>query len=63
MTLLATRQLESGYGDLRVLFGINFSVAENETIAIIGSNGAISLSQKTWSSLQVRVLADQRPNS
>jgi branched-chain amino acid transport system ATP-binding protein len=40
MTLLRTNNLVAGYGDFQALFGINLSIDEGETIAIIGSNGA-----------------------
>jgi branched-chain amino acid transport system ATP-binding protein len=38
--LLETRGLVAFYGDFQALFGINFRVERNETVAIIGSNGA-----------------------
>ncbi|MEQ9813821.1 MAG: ABC transporter ATP-binding protein [Azospirillaceae bacterium] len=38
--LLETRGLEAFYGDFQALFGIDFTVGEGETVAIIGSNGA-----------------------
>jgi branched-chain amino acid transport system ATP-binding protein len=38
--LLETRGLVAFYGDFQALFGIDFSVAEGDTVAIIGSNGA-----------------------
>jgi branched-chain amino acid transport system ATP-binding protein len=40
MTLLATHGLTAYYGDFQALFGIDFSVAAGETVAIIGANGA-----------------------
>jgi branched-chain amino acid transport system ATP-binding protein len=40
MTLLATRALTAFYGDFQALFGIDFTVAAGETVAIIGANGA-----------------------
>jgi branched-chain amino acid transport system ATP-binding protein len=40
MSLLATRQLTSFYGDFQALFGIDFSLAPGEVVAIIGANGA-----------------------
>jgi len=40
MTLLAVRQLTAHYGDFQALFGIDFGVAEGETVAVIGANGA-----------------------
>ena len=38
--LLETRGLEAFYGDFQALFGVEVSVAEGETIAVIGANGA-----------------------
>lgn len=38
--LLETQGLTAHYGDFQALFGIDLSVEEGETIAIIGSNGA-----------------------
>lgn len=40
MALLETRDLESGYGKLHVLFDINFRAKENEITVIVGPNGA-----------------------
>jgi branched-chain amino acid transport system ATP-binding protein len=40
MKMLKVRNLESGYGDLRVLKGISMHVAAGEIVAIIGANGA-----------------------
>ena len=40
MTLLETHGLTAFYGDFQALFGIDLAVAEGETIAIIGANGA-----------------------
>ncbi len=40
MSLLETRGLTAFYGDFQALFGIDFAIAEGETVAIIGSNGA-----------------------
>jgi branched-chain amino acid transport system ATP-binding protein len=40
VSLLATRELTSFYGDFQALFGIDFTLAENELVAIIGANGA-----------------------
>jgi branched-chain amino acid transport system ATP-binding protein len=40
MALLETRALRAFYGDFQALFGIDLDVAEGETVAIIGSNGA-----------------------
>ena len=38
--LLETRKLEAFYGDFQALFGIDLDIAEGETAAIIGANGA-----------------------
>ena len=40
MKMLKVRNLESGYGDLRVLKGISMHVGAGEIVAIIGANGA-----------------------
>src|SRR5580704_13837680 len=40
MSLLATNDLSAFYGDFQALFEINVSVAQGETVAIIGANGA-----------------------
>jgi branched-chain amino acid transport system ATP-binding protein len=40
MTLLQTRGLRAYYGDFQALFGIDLTVAEGETVAVIGANGA-----------------------
>jgi len=40
MSLLRTRGLRAFYGDFQALFGIDVTVEEGETIAIIGANGA-----------------------
>ena len=37
---LKVSQLEAHYGDFQALFGVDFSVASGEVIAVIGSNGA-----------------------
>ncbi len=39
-TLLSIKGLESGYGDVQVLWGLNMEVLEGEITAVIGSNGA-----------------------
>ena len=39
-TLLQTRGLTARYGDFQALFGIDLTVGEGETVAIIGANGA-----------------------
>jgi branched-chain amino acid transport system ATP-binding protein len=38
--LLETRGLAAFYGDFQALFGVDFRIERDETIAIIGSNGA-----------------------
>jgi len=38
--LLKTHQLEAFYGDFQALFGIDFTISQGETVAIIGANGA-----------------------
>lgn len=38
--ILETYDLKAFYGDFQALFGIDFSIAEEEAVAIIGSNGA-----------------------
>ena len=40
MPLLETRGLTAFYGDFQALFGVDLTVEEGETIAIIGANGA-----------------------
>jgi branched-chain amino acid transport system ATP-binding protein len=40
MSLLATRGLTAFYGDFQALFGVDFSLAQGEVVAIIGANGA-----------------------
>ncbi len=40
MTLLAVSDLSAFYGDFQALFGISLRVAEGETVAVIGANGA-----------------------
>ncbi len=40
MTLLQTKDLSAFYGDFQALFGINVTVEQGETIAVIGANGA-----------------------
>lgn len=39
-TLLSTHGLEVFYGDFQALFGVDVTVEEGETVAIIGANGA-----------------------
>lgn len=38
--LLEVKDLTSGYGDLPVLHGVSFHVAEREVVSIVGANGA-----------------------
>jgi branched-chain amino acid transport system ATP-binding protein len=40
MTLLRTQKLSAFYGDFQALFEIDFAIAEGETVAVIGANGA-----------------------
>ncbi len=40
MALLSTQNLTANYGDFQALFGVDISLEEGETIAIIGANGA-----------------------
>jgi branched-chain amino acid transport system ATP-binding protein len=40
MALLETRALKAFYGDFQALYGIDTYLAESETVAIIGANGA-----------------------
>jgi branched-chain amino acid transport system ATP-binding protein len=40
MTLLRTQNLSAFYGDFQALFAVNVEVAQGETVAIIGANGA-----------------------
>lgn len=37
--LLAFQAVHSGYGDARVLHGVDISVSDNERVAIVGRNG------------------------
>ncbi len=39
-TLLSVRGLEGGYGQIQVLHGFDFTVAEGEVVVILGANGA-----------------------
>jgi branched-chain amino acid transport system ATP-binding protein len=38
--LLDVKDLDAGYGDLQALFGLDFTVADGEAVALIGANGA-----------------------
>ncbi len=40
MTLLSVESLRAGYGDVRVLHGLSFEVAEGGITALLGANGA-----------------------
>ena len=40
MVLLATHELTAHYGDFQALFGVDITLDEGETVAIIGANGA-----------------------
>jgi branched-chain amino acid transport system ATP-binding protein len=40
VTLLRTRGLRAFYGDFQALFGVDVTVGEGETVAVIGANGA-----------------------
>jgi branched-chain amino acid transport system ATP-binding protein len=39
-SLLQTSGLESGYGEVQVLWGVDLDVAAGEIVCVIGSNGA-----------------------
>lgn len=38
--LLSIENVSAGYGDLKVLFGINLHIDEGEVVSLVGSNGA-----------------------
>jgi branched-chain amino acid transport system ATP-binding protein len=38
--LLSVSNLEAGYGDVQVLWGVNLEVPDNAIVSIVGSNGA-----------------------
>ena len=40
LTLLLVRKLDVRYGDVQVLFGVDFEVDEGEIVALLGTNGA-----------------------
>ena len=40
MSLLSIQELSAFYGNFQALFGVSLEVAEGETVAVIGSNGA-----------------------
>ena len=55
MSLLQTKNLSAFYGDFQALFGIDVTVGEGETIAVIGANGAgkttsrsVDAARTTW---------------
>jgi branched-chain amino acid transport system ATP-binding protein len=37
---LSVSNLTSGYGDIQVLWGVDFDIAEGEAVCLVGSNGA-----------------------
>lgn len=38
--LLKVESVVSGYGDIKVLWGVSFDIAQGETVCLVGSNGA-----------------------
>ncbi len=38
--MLEVREIDAGYGDVQVLFGLSLSVQEKEIVTLLGSNGA-----------------------
>lgn len=40
MKLIEVEALEAFYGDMQALFGVSFSLAEKECLALVGANGA-----------------------
>ncbi|HQV56770.1 MAG TPA: ABC transporter ATP-binding protein [Ilumatobacteraceae bacterium] len=40
MTLLATKELTAGYGQVSVLHGLDLEVGEGEVVVVLGANGA-----------------------
>src|SRR5256886_16827120 len=38
--MLEVREIDAGYGDVQVLFGLSLSVKEGEIVTLLGSNGA-----------------------
>ena len=40
MTLLALKGVESGYGPMQILWGIDLEVHEGETVILLGANSA-----------------------
>ncbi|WP_368854918.1 ATP-binding cassette domain-containing protein, partial [Serratia marcescens] len=37
--MLSVTNLEAGYGDVQVLFGVSLSVANGEVVTLLGRNG------------------------
>lgn len=40
MTIVEVEALEAFYGDMQALFGVSFTLAEKECLALVGANGA-----------------------
>ncbi len=40
MAMLEVRDLEAGYGEVKILWGVNLSLQEGQLTALVGSNGA-----------------------
>ena len=38
--MLSVKNLQSGYGDIQILWGIDFQIDEGEAVCLVGSNGA-----------------------
>jgi branched-chain amino acid transport system ATP-binding protein len=38
--LLSVKELTSGYGDIQILWGIDFEIHQGEAVCLVGSNGA-----------------------
>ncbi len=38
--LLSVKNLMSGYGDIQILWGVDFEIGEGEAVCLVGSNGA-----------------------
>lgn len=39
MTMLSVTNLEAGYGEVQVLYGVSFSIAKGEVVTLLGRNG------------------------